>query len=50
MRVYFGLFGRRSVRPCGGFCPPFLGGAIGIGRDGPWVKFSEMRMLRRLFG
>jgi hypothetical protein len=48
MRLYFGIFGRRRMRPYGGFWWPFLGGAIGIGRRGPWVKFSGMRLLRRL--
>jgi hypothetical protein len=45
--TYWGIFGHRHLRPYGGFWLPFLGGAIGIGRRGPWIKFSGARFLRQ---
>ena len=48
MRVYYGLFGRRRLRPYGGFWAPFLGGALGFGRRGLWFKLSGRRLLRKL--
>lgn len=47
MKLYYGLFGRRRLRPYGGIWWPLLGGAFGIGRRGAWFKFSGRRFWRQ---